>query len=186
MSDEKDPSPAEPGAASSTDDSRRTFMKIGVGAGCACLAGGVAVPALGLLGHPLGHEVVSKLDAFLPAGKEKSFGKEPVKVALYADRKDAWNTIKQVKVGSAWVLEREGELIALSTVCPHLGCSVDWDVEQEKFKCPCHTSAFSPSGDREEGPAPRGMDRLDVRRGEGLVQIRFQRFKQGVADKESV
>lgn len=172
--------------APESDEGRRTFMKVGIGAASAGLAGIVAVPALGFVGHPLKHEIVSKLDSFLPAGKSKTYGSDPVKVYLYSDRRDAWSTLKQVKVGSAWVLEDKGELIALSTICPHLGCSVDWDGEAKKFKCPCHTSSFSTTGEREAGPAPRGMDRLDLKGGEGLIQIRYQRFKQGVPDKETL
>jgi hypothetical protein len=38
----------------------------------------------------------------------------------------------------------------------------------------------------EEGPSPRPMDTLEVEEKDGLVAIRFQRFRQGVAGKEPV
>jgi len=77
-------------------------------------------------------------------------------------------------------------LQALSTSCPHLGCSVDFDAGSSKFKCPCHRSAFDLTGKVEAGPAPRPMDSLDVEEKNGLVSIRFQRFHQGKPTKEPV
>lgn len=182
MTDERDP----PESPSADDEGRRKFMKVGVGAlgaGCACA---VAVPAIGYLAFPLGNEITSKLDAFLPAGKVDDFSETPVKVDLFADRVDAWNRTEHVKVGSAWVAKRGEKWLALSTVCPHLGCAIDWDGDDQNFKCPCHTSAFALDGARQTGPAPRGMDALEVQSEGGLVQIRYQRFKQGLSDKESV
>lgn len=42
---------------------------------------------------------------------------------------------------------------ALSTVCPHLGCLVQWLEEEGKFHCPCHGSRFEPDGAVQNGPA---------------------------------
>jgi menaquinol-cytochrome c reductase iron-sulfur subunit len=80
----------------------------------------------------------------------------------------------------------DGKLTALSTTCPHLGCAVDFDAAAGKFKCPCHRSAFTLDGTVEEGPSPRPMDALELQETDGLVAIRFQRFRTGVSDKEPV
>lgn len=176
-----------PGApASSGDDGRRAFLKVGVGALGAGLATVVVAPALRALLWPLASdvEVTSGGDDFVIVGRRKQFGAKPVKVDIYADRVDAWNRTKNVKIGSAWVVEREGTLHAFSTVCPHLGCAIDYDAEAEKFKCPCHDSAFGLDGSHEDGPSPRAMDALELEEQEGeLLAIRFERFKQGVEDK---
>lgn len=42
-------------------------------------------------------------------------------------------------------------VIALSSVCPHKGCNVDW--KETEFVCPCHASKFTPEGAVIEGPA---------------------------------
>jgi Rieske Fe-S protein len=165
------------------------FLKVGVGAvsaGVACVAG---IPAIGYLVYPMRNEVTSGgSGTFIEVGKNTQFGPDkPVKVDLIADRVDAWNRTKNVKIGSAWVLEREGRLVAYSTVCPHLGCAIDYDEGMGKFKCPCHESAFGLDGSREEGPAPRGLDELETETNdEGFVSIRFQRYKQGAKDKVPV
>ncbi|EDM75035.1 menaquinol-cytochrome c reductase, iron-sulfur subunit [Plesiocystis pacifica SIR-1] len=184
----KSPTPAAHGGE---DEGRRTFMKVGVGALGAGLAGIVVAPALKYTLWPLaeGTEVTSGGDDFAIVGQRSEFGPEPVKVDIYADRVDAWNKTRNVKIGSAWVVEREGQLVAFSTVCPHLGCAVDYSPEDSKFKCPCHRSAFGLDGAPEEGPAPRSLDALELSNDEdggGLISIRYERFKQGTEDKVKI
>lgn len=179
--------PAAPPAPAGA--SRRGFLTAGVGLLGAGLAATAVGPALGLFAHPLRVETTSASDSFLPAGKLDVFanaGEEPVKVDLYADRVDAWNRVVEVKVGSAWVLERGGQLVAYSTVCPHLGCGIDFDKSKSKFLCACHKSWFSMQGEVEEGPSPRGLDELDVDVAAEKVAIRYRRFKQGVSEREPI
>src|SRR6476619_664703 len=39
--------------------------------------------------------------------------------------KDAWSTTRNVVLGAAWIRRPgEGQLQALSAVCPHLGCAI--------------------------------------------------------------
>jgi cytochrome b6-f complex iron-sulfur subunit len=58
-------------------------------------------------------------------------------------------------------LLREGEqVIALSLVCTHLGCTVS--VTPEGMVCPCHGSRFDRGGHVLSGPAERPLDRLTV------------------------
>jgi menaquinol-cytochrome c reductase iron-sulfur subunit len=72
---------------------------------------------------------------------------------------------------------------AFSTVCPHLGCGVDFNADKRAFACPCHESAFALDGRVESGPSPRGLDRLEARVVEGRVEVKYQRFRQGTQDK---
>jgi Rieske Fe-S protein len=151
------------------------------------LGAAIMAPVLTMVAHPLWRETTSGADEFLPAGSIDQFTEdEPVKVDLFADRVDAWNRVIQVKVGSAWVLNRGGALVALSAVCPHLGCGVDYDPAKGKFLCACHQSWFALDGEVEDGPSPRGMDPLEIAAGEKLVSIRYQRFKQGTDERTPV
>lgn len=165
--------------------SRRGALKLGVGLLGVGLAAIPAVPAIGYVVHPLGGGG-DKHTGFVPAGKRAGFGSTPVRVDLRADRVDAWARESDVKLGSCWVIEKDGKLTALSTTCPHLGCAVDFDAAAGKFKCPCHRSAFALDGTVEEGPSPRPMDALELQETDGLVAIRFQRFRTGVSAKEPV
>jgi len=43
--------------------------------------------------------------------------------------KDAWMASRNVVLGAAWVRRTAPDkIVALSAVCPHLGCAVGWDV----------------------------------------------------------
>ncbi len=60
--------------------------------------------------------------------------------------------------GESVVLTRTGEtgtvddFIALSSVCPHLGCQVHWEGQNDRFFCPCHNGAFDAEGNPIAGP----------------------------------
>lgn len=169
------------------DDSRRMFLKLGVhglGAGVAAVT---VAPAIAYLAFPLNHETTTGASGFIPAARADRFKEgEPVKVDLVSDKMDAWNRIEQIKIGSAWVLKQGGKLVAFSSVCPHLGCPIDCDTNDHKFKCPCHRSVFNYQGKVESGPAPRPMDELEVKEVNGVLAIRYQRFKQGAEEKQAV
>ena len=188
MHNQNEQAPTPPtGGPSSSGGSRRGFLTAGVGILGAGMAVTVLGPAISMVAYPLGHKTTSGSDEFIPAGKPSMFGSdEPVKVDLYADRVDAWNRVVNVKVGSAWVLEQNGKLVALSTVCPHLGCGIDYIKDKNKFLCACHKSWFHLDGSIDDGPSPRAMDTLELEQDEKLVSIRYQRFKQGVEDKEPI
>jgi Rieske Fe-S protein len=183
---ERDDKKAEPHAQG--DDSRRDFLKtVGLGGLGLGLATVVAAPAAAFVAYPLGHETVSGSDGFVAVGKADALKPgQPLKVDIYADKRDAWNRVVKVKVGSAWLLREGNEIHAYSSVCPHLGCAVDFDADATKFKCPCHHSTFALDGKVEGGPAPRPMDRLEVQEKDGVVTVRYQRFRQGVPEKETV
>ena len=44
------------------------------------------------------------------------------------------------------------DFVALSSVCPHLGCRVHWEPQNHRFFCPCHNGAFDPEGKATTGP----------------------------------
>ncbi len=49
--------------------------------------------------------------------------------------------------------------LALSSVCPHLGCRVHWEGQNNRFFCPCHNGIFDPNGKATGGPpASAGQD----------------------------
>ena len=49
---------------------------------------------------------------------------------------------------------RQGNLFkVVSAVCTHLGCSVQWSAERNRFECPCHGSLFNSRGQVTVGPA---------------------------------
>tara|TARA_Y100000996_G_scaffold375851_1_gene326878 strand:- start:395 stop:1069 length:675 start_codon:yes stop_codon:yes gene_type:complete len=66
------------------------------------------------------------------------------------------------KSHNVWIVRDDEKIIALSTVCTHLGCTPNWLEQDRKFKCPCHGSGFRSSGMHFEGPAPRPLERYRI------------------------
>lgn len=62
-----------------------------------------------------------------------------------------------------WVVRDAERIFVIYAVCTHLGCTPDWVSSANKFKCPCHGSGYDSAGVNFEGPAPRPMDRTQVR-----------------------
>jgi cytochrome b6-f complex iron-sulfur subunit len=57
-----------------------------------------------------------------------------------------------------FVLRTEGGFLAISAICTHLRCVVNWNEMLKKFECPCHGAKFVQNGEVLEGPPPRPLD----------------------------
>jgi cytochrome b6-f complex iron-sulfur subunit len=74
--------------------------------------------------------------------------------------------------GTALVTDIGTEVVALSDICPHLGCKVHYDAARGQFLCPCHGGVFGKDGTAIAGPPAnegKNLKRYAVRRvGENL------------------
>ncbi len=82
---------------------------------------------------------------------------------------------------SVWVVKKGEHLTVFSSVCPHLGCTINENTGG--FGCVCHNSAWNGEGEKLSGPAPRGMDILEHTVEGQVLRVRYQNFKQGVGEK---
>jgi len=147
--------------------------------------GAVAVPTVRFLVQPaLGAAGAGRWIKTLPTDSLPEG--EPKRVALVVVHRDAWTIEKDVELGAAWLLRKGTDVVAWSTVCPHLGCAVDRSATGPGFTCPCHDSSFDADGNRLTGPSPRGLDTLASKVEDGFVHIEFKRFRQGTPEKEPV
>jgi menaquinol-cytochrome c reductase iron-sulfur subunit len=112
----------------------------------------------------------------------------PHQAVIQEARFDAWTLHPNDVIGRVWLIRRDKETVeAYTTICPHLGCSVNFEEKNRLFICPCHGGTFDIHCQRVErpgftNPAPRGMDRLECRRDPAdpdLIQVRFENFRQG-------
>lgn len=68
-------------------------------------------------------------------------------------------TLKSRKV----FVVRDGDSFkAISVVCQHLGCAVEFSKEKNIFECPCHGSKYYRNGVNFAGPAPRPLDHFQM------------------------
>lgn len=66
------------------------------------------------------------------------------------------------------------DFLALSSVCPHLGCQVHWEAQNSRFFCPCHNGTFDSSGKATGGPpaaAGQSLRRYPLKVERGLLFI---------------
>jgi glycine/D-amino acid oxidase-like deaminating enzyme/nitrite reductase/ring-hydroxylating ferredoxin subunit len=56
----------------------------------------------------------------------------------------------------------DGTLVAVSPICSHLGCQVNWNTAERSWDCPCHGSRFAPGGDVLQGPAVHRLERKPI------------------------
>jgi glycine/D-amino acid oxidase-like deaminating enzyme/nitrite reductase/ring-hydroxylating ferredoxin subunit len=103
------------------------------------------------------------------------FVKENADVAYHfvADRIHIHETdsLKRLPPGTGKVVEVDGEKIAayrdesgiihaLSPVCTHAKCIVNWNSEEKSWDCPCHGARYDIEGNVLTGPATRGLEQL--------------------------
>ena len=67
----------------------------------------------------------------------------------------------------------ETEVVALSAICTHLRCVLQWDDEARIIRCPCHAGSFDKSGNVLSGPPPRPLRThpAEVRADEIVVRV---------------
>lgn len=64
----------------------------------------------------------------------------------------------------------DGTYIAVSSVCTHLGCTVE--IEDERLVCPCHGSTYDRTGKVLQGPAELSLTRFRTNLSpDGVVMI---------------
>ncbi len=175
---------------------RRTFLGLAADAVQAALAGVVVLPGFRLLLAPLRRRsdgvsfrpLVPLQD--VPAGR-------PIRVVVNADRWDAYVHHPPGPIGGVWLIRHDADAIqpgvrCLQTICPHLGCGIDYLSARDVFSCPCHASEFDRTGKATSGPSPRPMDELECRisepdeQGRRWVEIRYQEFVPGAAERRVV
>jgi menaquinol-cytochrome c reductase iron-sulfur subunit len=142
------------------DDPRRNFFVRGVQFLGALIAGGIGVPAVAYIFAPPkaqqkgGWTEVASLEELAP--------KTPLEISFRRNRIDGWKVTSEKS--SAWLVRLDdSRVVAFAPWCTHLGCAYRYDEQKKDFVCPCHTSDFSIEGAVISGPAPRPLDRYEVK-----------------------
>lgn len=166
-------------------EDRRSFLGVLLGLGSVFVGGMLSVPLIRFAIFPLLRRTTELKSS--PVGELAEFASltEPVLKTIQIEQVDGWR--KTISEKAVYVTkDGQGQLRVLSSICPHLGCTLPWNKEKNEFICPCHGGTFTADGSRVSGPSQRGMDTLETAVQDGQLQVRFQYFRQLVSDKEVI
>ncbi|RPJ20133.1 MAG: ubiquinol-cytochrome c reductase iron-sulfur subunit [Planctomycetaceae bacterium] len=65
----------------------------------------------------------------------------------------------------------DNALLAVSAICTHQGCTVNYNKDMGRIDCPCHGSQYAPDGSVIRGPAKRPLKQYEVTTEGGQVLI---------------
>jgi len=109
----------------------------------------------------------ASLGGILEMGKQVFKG-----YSSYLTRTDN-SDLKTMKPGEGRIINKDGDkiavykdtkntLCALSAVCTHLHCIVEFNSAEHTWDCPCHGSRFATSGEVIHGPAVEALKKKNV------------------------
>jgi Rieske Fe-S protein len=132
---------------------------------------------------------------------------KPVQGVLRAVRRDGWTLHPNDVIGRVWIILKKPPpaefpngadptlLDIYTTICPHLGCSVNMNADQvasSGFTCPCHGAQFNLDGTRKapaSNPAARSMDSLEweitpdpANPERKVLQVKYLNFKSSIKE----
>ena len=155
-----DPPATQHAAQNAGEPSRRTFLAAAAGAAGLCYVGALAYPVYRYLASPAEMassaaaitEVMLKDAHKLPAGSVLMFKFGPSPAML--------------------IHHKDGQWVALTAVCTHLGCTVQYEADQNRIHCACHGGVYDPrTGANVSGPPPKPLKTFKVAVGDAGVQV---------------
>lgn len=98
---------------------------------------------------------------------------EPTSFSFQKHQVDGW--VESDPEFSAWISKgKDGKIFALSPICKHLGCTINWNTDPANFPneyiCPCHDAHYTPDG-KNLTVAPTPLDEYSVKIENGFVYL---------------
>ncbi|TMN20670.1 ubiquinol-cytochrome c reductase iron-sulfur subunit [Lentibacillus cibarius] len=128
--------------------SRRQFLNYTLTGVGGFMAAGLVVSPIRMAIDPVLQESTASGDYTNVKLAVEDITEEPQRVDWEIQQVDGWYESKVTK--SAWVYKDEnGDIVALSPICKHLGCIVSWAGSEDypnQFYCPCHDGRYYKNG----------------------------------------
>jgi cytochrome b6-f complex iron-sulfur subunit len=140
--------------------SRRAFMAAAAGAAGICYAAAIGYPVYRYLNSP---NEMALAAASVTEVTLKDAQKLPAGAAL------------MFKFGAApavLIHHEDGRWIAMTAVCTHLGCTVQYEPAADRIHCACHGGVYNPyTGANVSGPPPKPLKLYKVAVNETDVKV---------------
>ncbi|HSU79526.1 MAG TPA: ubiquinol-cytochrome c reductase iron-sulfur subunit [Candidatus Angelobacter sp.] len=99
---------------------------------------------------------------------------EPQRFQFKVHKVDGWHEFDEVNL--AYIFKQSnGDIMALSPICTHLGCTVGWNSDPafpNQFHCPCHGGRYTVTGVNIPGtPPPLPLQVYDLQVKDGKVYL---------------
>ncbi len=167
------PTNAELGVTRRQFFNRSIMVGLGLGAGAfgaSTLAFFWPPPASGGFGGKIA--VGSTSDAQAAFAKQGPYYNATAKTYMVPYPKSDLAKAKKVAAYTAPIIAgMERGYVALYQRCVHLGCRVPFCSTSQWFECPCHGSKYNRVGEKQGGPAPRGLDRFTFEISGGQIVV---------------
>ncbi|OEH93436.1 ubiquinol-cytochrome c reductase iron-sulfur subunit [Bacillus solimangrovi] len=160
--------------------SRRQFLNYTLTGVGGFMAAGMLAPMVRFAVDPLLKETAE--GEFVAVTSIDEITNEPKRFDFKVKVVDAWYESEEAR--SAWVFRQDnGEILAMSPVCTHLGCTVNWAPEgrpQNEFFCPCHDGRYEKNGVNIKGTPPtRPLDVYDHKVEDGKLYLGKAKVREG-------
>ncbi|GAA0444326.1 menaquinol-cytochrome c reductase iron-sulfur subunit [Lentibacillus halophilus] len=154
--------------------SRRQFLNYTLTGAGGFMAAGLIVSPLRMAIDPVLQKSSASGDYTNVKLAVEDITNEPQRVEWKIDQVDGWYESKVTK--AAWVYKKEnGDIVALSPICKHLGCFVSWegsDDYPDEFYCPCHGGRYYKSGvNVPNTPPTAGLDIYEHKVENGMLYL---------------
>ncbi len=156
-------------AEESPEYSRRKFLKrftYGLGAATAMVLGGVLASATigpSIRRAPTQWHSLGSIETFRPG--------EVTTISVRHEVIDGFYKSQKIEPVMVYRSSNSNDVVAYSSRCTHLGCTVHWDGTKQIFLCACHGGAFDVNGNVKTGPPPRPLDKHNIKVEEGVLFV---------------
>ena len=110
---------------------------------------------------------------YLGAPDRNEGGSRQVRIGALNEMRIGEGQLVRHGVTPFWVVRtNETTVVALSAVCTHVRCILNYDRDKRLLTCPCHDGHFDLKGEVLSGPPPRALPVLEVSMRAGEVYVR--------------
>lgn len=148
--------------------SRRQFLAYTLGGTTAFLAAGPVLPMVRFAVDPI---LTKKTEGtFVKVVEESKITNEPQEFKFQVHQVDGWYESNPEM--AAWIAkDDQGNVFALSPVCKHLGCTINWNSQNDnQYFCPCHEAKYTKEG-KNLKVAPSPLDEYDLKIEDGFIYL---------------